>query len=639
MHSQDVRAERKPSAPGRNLQTLRTAALPSAYRSSLNTFQRALGNQAMQRQFNTIPLQTKLTVNQPGDIYEQEADRVADQVMRMTDPAVPSHEVPTAITTYRPAQVQRQASDMPSAESDTDAPEEEEEPTVEEVLQTKSLDDGRCPEPAPLADTLQRRRGHGQPLPIATRNWMEERFGADFGRVQIHNDSEAAWMNSALGARAFTHGHDIYFQQGEYHPAAPHGQRLLAHELTHVLQQTGQVMRQPSVTLQPRVNLRAYAAIQRSQALYFSTHGRQGYFRYATRFHREHGFPPPVEVSSVEEMLAHMVTLSRPIQYVRLVTHAVPDGIFLPLLRGGGSSLFAQDMQLQSMAALERELALAHPTVRQGGQLQVVTQNYHFVPRDWVRQAWVEINHTRGGGDVLIEHILLLGDAPDPDRGPITDLEMHSLFWWLLERELVMAQGEHTEARGRQRTGYLLDLPADQRQTLHQTFDRNFTLFRDRLIATRWGTRPAFDRLEAVLVQVAPRIFKRELARGIQGQFTLPDARYGEIQGAIGRGAYADNLIRVKYSIADGAPFEIRGCRIGQNVSWLETFRDFLGHGQESQRSRPDVSAPNLRHAFGIRTRREGRRRTTESAEWLQDGRRSINGGTQEFAEHIVHVR
>jgi hypothetical protein len=556
------------------------------------------------------------------------------------------------------------------------------------VLQSKSLGDGRAgcdecrdgddhsPGPPHLAATLRRTRGQGQSIPAPTRAFMEQRFGADFGRVNIHTGGDAARMNSTLGARAFTFGRDIYFQRGEYSPHTTPGRRLLAHELTHVIQQTGRVLRKPAIGTDDRegtrsggdeilrggeafpagphaptpraypqsgihpVNLRSEELIQRSRALYFSTHGQQGYFRYAARFHREHGFPEPVRVSSVEEMLENMATLARPIDFVRLVTHAVPDGIFLPLLRGGSTSLYAQDMQLQNMASLERELAVEHPTLRQGGQLAVVATNYHIAPRDWVRQAWREINWTRGGPEVLIEHILLLGDAPDPDRGPITDLEMHSLFWWVLDRELITAQREQADARGRRRLAPIFAIPAHDRRVLQQTFHRNFEIFRDRLIATRWGTRAAFDRLEAMIVRVAPRLIDRALAGGgLQLQYALPQARYASVQGAVERGTYPENLLRVKFWLANGAELQIRGCRIGQNVPWLETFRDFFGHGQGRQRSRPHVSAPDLRHAFGVRSRRQGRRRVTESLEWLQDGRRRIYTTNPEFDEHIVHVR
>ncbi len=77
----------------------------------------------------------------------------------------------------------------------------------------------------------------GQPLDSGIRGTMESRFGHDFKRVRVHTDTGAADMNEALSARAFTYGSDIFFNQGEYRTASVEGQKLLAHELTHVIQQ------------------------------------------------------------------------------------------------------------------------------------------------------------------------------------------------------------------------------------------------------------------------------------------------------------------------------------------------------------------------------------------------------------------
>ena len=80
-------------------------------------------------------------------------------------------------------------------------------------------------------------RGGGQPLPESVRNYFEPRFGSDFGRVRIHTDSQAAMSARELNARAYTQGHDIVFAAGEHSPSTTAGRRLLAHELTHVVQQ------------------------------------------------------------------------------------------------------------------------------------------------------------------------------------------------------------------------------------------------------------------------------------------------------------------------------------------------------------------------------------------------------------------
>lgn len=83
-------------------------------------------------------------------------------------------------------------------------------------------------------------RGGGNALPASMRAEMEARLGADFSAVRIHDDSQSHQLAQALGANAFTTGSDIYFNQGRYDPASPAGQRLLAHELTHVVQQGGE---------------------------------------------------------------------------------------------------------------------------------------------------------------------------------------------------------------------------------------------------------------------------------------------------------------------------------------------------------------------------------------------------------------
>ncbi|MBU1568280.1 MAG: DUF4157 domain-containing protein [Proteobacteria bacterium] len=90
-----------------------------------------------------------------------------------------------------------------------------------------------------LQNQLLQSDGAGQPLPEADRSFMERRFGTDFRRVRVHTDDYAARMSRAINAEAFTAGRDIYFRAGKYRPGTPSGKKLLAHELTHVVQQGG----------------------------------------------------------------------------------------------------------------------------------------------------------------------------------------------------------------------------------------------------------------------------------------------------------------------------------------------------------------------------------------------------------------
>jgi len=216
----------------------------------------ALGHQAMQKLFPTGVLQAKLRINQPGDRYEQEADRVAEQVMRMPEPvetvpgsaspniqrksaACASGHGPCPECAEKEQNIRRKplaASITPLVLRQAEGPEEEEE-EEEKLLQTKSAG-GEVPEVTPRLDSrINALRGGGQPLSQSARDFFEPRFGYDFSRVRVHTDSRAADTACALNARAFTLGHDITFGSGQYSPTGNGGQRLLAHELTHTLQQ------------------------------------------------------------------------------------------------------------------------------------------------------------------------------------------------------------------------------------------------------------------------------------------------------------------------------------------------------------------------------------------------------------------
>ncbi|MBN1177964.1 MAG: DUF4157 domain-containing protein [Anaerolineae bacterium] len=266
--------------------------------------QRAAGNQAVTRL-----IQAKLSVGPVGDTYEQEADRVADQVMGMPAPAVPTLQrqeeeeelqmkpLAASITPVVQRQedeeelqlkplVQRQEDEeelqlKPLVQRQEDEEELQLKPLVqrqedeeEELIQLKPLvqrqEDEEELQLKPLVQrqedeeelqlkpivqrtageggfevggsverTLASRQGSGASLPDDVRGFMEPRFGTDFSTVRIHSDGEAGRLSRTLQAKAFTHGQDIYFGTGQYNPGTAAGKRLLAHELTHVVQQSG----------------------------------------------------------------------------------------------------------------------------------------------------------------------------------------------------------------------------------------------------------------------------------------------------------------------------------------------------------------------------------------------------------------
>ncbi|WP_440956049.1 eCIS core domain-containing protein [Methanosarcina sp. Mfa9] len=185
--------------------------------------QRTAGNQAVQRLIKSGALQAKLRVGQPNDIYEQEADRVAEQVMSMPEPQAASSGT---------LSIQRTCPGCEEEKLRRQPIKEEEE--KEELLQTKEIS-GQNAETTPgLESRINAIRGGGQPLAESERSFFEPRFGYDFSQVRVHIDEQAA---QAVNARAFTVGNDIVFEAGQYVPGTTAGRQLLAHELTHTVQQ------------------------------------------------------------------------------------------------------------------------------------------------------------------------------------------------------------------------------------------------------------------------------------------------------------------------------------------------------------------------------------------------------------------
>jgi hypothetical protein len=182
--------------------------------------QQILGNQGVLGR-----LQAKLAINQPGDVYEQEADRVAEQVMGMPARAT-ARTVTPAISV-----VQRKCSCEGSSSQCVKCQQEK-----EQMLQRSGSTPAnqQCAPPI-VADVL---RSPGHPMDGVTRTFMERSFDRDFSNVRVHADSIAAQSARDINALAYTVGRAMVFGTGQYAPHTSEGRKLIAHELTHVVQQS-----------------------------------------------------------------------------------------------------------------------------------------------------------------------------------------------------------------------------------------------------------------------------------------------------------------------------------------------------------------------------------------------------------------
>lgn len=166
-----------------------------------------------------LPIQTKLiSIGEPGDLHEQEADRLADQVMSRSGPL----------------------SQRPHA-ADQQEPAKSEAHEKQQILRAEFGGDARRTVDESVIDNL----GSGQQLDSSTRAFFEPRFGYDFGDVRIHSSEAATHSAQRVNALAYTTGTDIMFGAGQYAPSTTAGQRLLAHELVHVIQQSTTSQRMP----------------------------------------------------------------------------------------------------------------------------------------------------------------------------------------------------------------------------------------------------------------------------------------------------------------------------------------------------------------------------------------------------------
>lgn len=171
--------------------------------------QRTAGNQAVQRLIESGILQAQFRIGHPNDVYEPEADRVAEQVIKLPGGGNPQRKCAKCDDNEIKVLQAKEFQGKKPAALDQNAPS-----LIHEVLHSP-----------------------GQPLDAPTRFFMEPRFGYDFSRVRVHYGESAEQSAQVVNAHAYTVGHDIVFGTGRFAPGTHEGQRLIAHELTHVVQQ------------------------------------------------------------------------------------------------------------------------------------------------------------------------------------------------------------------------------------------------------------------------------------------------------------------------------------------------------------------------------------------------------------------
>ncbi len=220
--------------------------------------------------FFSPTIQTKLEVGSPNDKYEQEADAVADSIMRKVENPFVSYSSPIiqrkCAACEEEEKIQRKEDETHEeigkiqsnagvsgdenntlqrkcAECGKEEKVQRKPLNITPIIQKSSFDGGGVANDA-ISSQIAASKGGGNPMGESTKNFMENRFGNDFSGVRIHTDSNAIQLSQNLDAQAFTVGNDVFFNQGKYSPDSDSGKHLLAHELTHTVQQSGTIQRE-----------------------------------------------------------------------------------------------------------------------------------------------------------------------------------------------------------------------------------------------------------------------------------------------------------------------------------------------------------------------------------------------------------
>lgn len=214
-----------------------------------------------------FPVQTKLSIGSPNDKYEQEADATADRVIQNWSSDNGTSKTSDSINTVVPNIQNKDDEDLDKKEDEIDTKridtklqrkpifESDADTSKNNHVQARLATIGVQRKKASSSGTsssvesgISSSKGSGAPIDTDTRMKMESNIGADFSGVKIHTGTDANRMNKDLGAQAFTHGSDIYFGEGKYDTQSSSGRHLLAHELTHTVQQGAAIQRKPEIS-------------------------------------------------------------------------------------------------------------------------------------------------------------------------------------------------------------------------------------------------------------------------------------------------------------------------------------------------------------------------------------------------------
>lgn len=430
------------------------------------------------------------------------------------------------------------------------------------------------------------RLGSGQPLPQSLRAWFEPKLGTDLGGIRLHHGPSAAAAARTLGAQAFTMGSDVVFGSGRYQPDTPKGRWLLAHELAHIGQArsaaapsadaaverdadraAGDMMRGRPARLSAGRDARRPHLFGEPQHVPETTYiagqdpRNDGFLQDATAYHQAWGLRPRT-VNSVEEIVDHLRGGRGKVGRIRIITHASTNNLFTALFRGGSPGIL--EPVLSGFATSDQA---GLDALYGGGLLNAAT--YRDILNDLrtnnpavLRPFGLDAANSTPTGEVqrLIERSadLLMHTAGQVDPAASADDQATATR----QRGTIQATLRTMLAGLRQAVQQ--PAPAGAGVTAQQAQDLQDAITANTTFTFTLGAQPA----------------------------AFADA-LSNANSAIGRGFRAHlDAARARF---DGSSWiDIRGCRVGGNLTYLQAVSNFFGAGTD----KPHVSAPDWWQSF-----------------------------------------
>ncbi|MEP7270473.1 MAG: DUF4157 domain-containing protein, partial [Acidobacteriota bacterium] len=518
-----------------------------------------------------------------GDRFEKEADRAADTVTRGNTPGFNFSRV--AVDSSATAEIPTRDTSDNIAERDLDRGFDEEadapvdHPLDDELggLMLKASGDSQITQlPEEVHAVL---RGAGEPLEPTTRHSMESRFRFDFGKVRIHTGDSATRSAAALNAHAYTVGSQIAFGSNEYAPHSERGEHLLAHELAHTIQQ--QHSQRPS--------------LQRAEfGTYVSTKGAQNYLDAGARYFTEWGFPNVKRVGTVKEVLDDLDRSRGTIDKFRIVSHGNSTGLELGNIHG----MTSQPTEGYDMKDW---------FTRQGSEFTSETRfRKHFTDAKYptlVNETFFQriIRDLRKDTKTMLPILTRLGaDKDTPATDSPTGIVMRAMAdrFYLGKVKLDTGGVPSFKNRGILDQFISARISTFQPASVHSVaaaqqpdVEKAFGEFAAALGAAFDAAGLNFDDVDA---SGASTLADTYLDPNSSGPKLHSDITTSLGEAKEGGGSFLKKLRSVKGKIGSSTQIEIRGCSVGEDITTLDSFREFFGEAGKL----PSISAPDLFQYF-----------------------------------------